>query len=742
MRLRPFLRPWQLTTLVAVLAPLHSAAAQQVARSDSAARLTIDRIFRRGDFDPDPAPTIRWMQDGQSYVDLRSATGGGSDIVRVDLPTGDTTVLIAAAQIVGADGKRLEIEDVALSSDETKALIAHDSRPLLPHKDGGFYHVVDLRTKRLTPLSRGPLPLQHAKLSPDGRRAAFVRDNDLWLVDLSSGAERRLTRDGSETILNGISDWVYDEEFDIEDAWRWSPDSKRIAWIRFDQSRTPKDPLVRDTAVYPTVTFYRHAKPGQPNSRVRVGVVDVATGASRWLDIGADTSSYIPRLGWLGVDSVVVQRLPRRQNRIDVLMLSAATGRGRTVITERDSAYVDVQDQPVWIDGGRRFLWSSDRSGWRQIYLYERSGTLVRQITADGMDVVDIEGVDQAGRGVYVQVAAPDPTQKQIMRFNLDAAGPGTRVTETPGTHALDIGPGARWGVETYSRIHGPPTITAMSLAGTTARRVLVENARVKGNLARLDVRPPEFFRIPMPDGTVRDAYRIVPSSFDSTRKYPVLLYIYGGPANPTVTDAWGDNRYHFHHLLAQQGYIVVSVDPRGAAWRGRDFRKATQYRLGFLESEDILNAIRWLGSRAWVDASRIGMWGRSYGGFMTALVAGRAGTLLKVAMPVVLVADWRLYDSIYTERYMWLPDENPEGYRLTAPLTYVDGISARLLISWSTGDDNVHPTNTVQYVDRLVAAGKPFEMVLYPGRPHPLPGKPTRAHWYGSMMRFVLEHL
>ena len=712
------------------------------ARADSAARLTIDRIFRRGDFDPDPAPTIRWMKDGRSYVDLRGAReGGGTDVLRIDLATGDTVVLASAATLAEG-GKRLEIEDVRLSGDETKALLFHSSRPLVPHKEGGFYHLLDLKTGRLTPLARGAgaRPMQHAKLSPDARRAAFVRDSDLWVVDLATGAERRLTRDGSETILNGITDWVYDEELDLEDAWAWSPDGRRIAYLRFDQSRVPQDPLVRDTAVSPGVTLYRHPKAGQPNSRVRAAVVDVATGVARALETGPDTGVYLARLGWSG-DSVVIQRLPRRQDRVDVLMLSAATGRGRTVISERDTAWVDLQDQPVWLDGGRRFLWSSDRSGWRQIYLHERDGTLVRQVTLDGADVLGVQGVDEANGLVYVQAAWPDPTQKQIVRYPL-AGGRGEPMSATPGTHALDVGPGAKWAVETYSRIHAPPTISAIELPSYAARRVLVANRRVKDNLARLDTRPPELFKLPLPDGTTLDAYRIVPTSFDSTRKYPVLLYVYGGPASPTVTDSWGDNRYHVHHLLAQRGYVVVSVDPHGAAWRGREWRKSTVGRLGLRESDDVIAAIRWMGTRPWADASRIAMWGRSYGGFMTALVAGRAGPLLKVAMPVVPVSDWRFYDSIYTERYMRTPAENPEGYRVTAPLTYASGVTARMLIVWSTGDDNVHPTNTVQYADKLIEAGTPFTMVMYPGRPHPLPGRATRAHWYGSMVQFVIDHL
>jgi dipeptidyl-peptidase 4 len=755
----------------------------------AASRLTIDRIFKSSELASAPLPEVRWLKDGRSYLETRANPAGGVDIVRVDLTTGVAQVLVDAKSLVDERGRPIEVEEITLSDDESKALLFHNSVRVWRTNTRGVYHVVDFRTKRVTPVAtittpgtgastttdssaapflgqrpRNPVnpgfiagglasgaadpDLQmFAKFSPDGRQVAFVRGNDLHVTDLATGRERRLTTDGSDDVINGTTDWVYEEELDLRDAFRWSPDSKRIAYWRFDQSRVPAYPITDELPLYPRVGVLRYPVAGAPNSRVRVGVLDVAgAGAgrptrTRWLDVGGDTGLYVARMEWVGSDSLAVLRLPRRQNRADVLLLSAATGRGRTVLTERDSAYVDVGDEPVWFNGGRQFLWSSDRSGWRQVYLYNRDGSLERCVTQDGMDVLGVVGVDEARGDVYVQAAAPTPTQRQIFRYSLSGKG-GAQVTSAPGSHAATIGPGARYLVDTYSTASQPATRTAYALPSMTRVRVLEDNARLRSTLSALSLRGPEFFRVPMPDGAKLDAYRIVPAGFDSTKRYPVLMYVYGGPAAPTVNDAWGGQRYLWHQLLAQHGYVVVSVDNRGAAWRGRDFRKVTQLRLGQHESQDQIDAAKWLGAQPWVDPKRIGMWGWSYGGYMTTLTAARGGDLFRAAIAVAPLTDWRFYDTIYTERYMWTPQANPEGYKAGAPLNYVEGLRAKFLVAHGTGDDNVHPQNTIQLAERLEAAGRPFYMLLYPNRTHSISGGNSTAHLYDSMLRFVLENL
>ena len=711
------------------------------AAQETPSRLTVERIFVKNEFSGVRAPSIRWLSDGRTYLEVRSNQQGGTDILRVDAVTGSSTIVAEAAAMRAENQSPIVVEELVLGRDENNALLFHSSERVWRQNTRGVYHVIDLRSKRLVPVSRQPGLQMFAKLSPAGGSVAFVRNNDLYVADLASGQERRLTNDGGENIINGTTDWVYEEELGLRDAFRWSPDGRRIAYWRFDQSKVPAFPMVNELSLYPEVATLRYPKAGEPNSRVQVGVIDAAGGSTRWIDVGADTGIYIARMEWLGADSLVIQVLPRRQNRVDVLVASAASGTARRLLTDRDSAYVDVEDQPIWVGNGRQFLWVSDRSGWRQVFLYNRDGSLVRQLTRDGSDVISVNGVDERGGWVYVTAAAPDPTQRQVFRYSLDGRR-REQVTRGAGTHAVTISPGGRYLTDTYSTAAAPAMTTLYELPTMRPVRVLAEPTELRRKLAGLDILPPQFFKLPMPDGTLLDAYRIVPANFDSTLRYPVLMYVYGGPASPTVSDAYGGNRYLWHQMLAQKGYVVVSVDNRGAAWRGRDFRKVTQYRLGVQESQDQIDAARWLGRQPWVDMGRIGIWGWSYGGYMTALATARGGDVFRAGIVVAPVTDWRLYDTIYTERYMWIPQENAEGYRLSSPQHHVPTLKATLLLVHGTGDDNVHPQNTIQLVDKLTAARKPFFMLMYPNRTHSISGGPTQAHLFEMLTRFLDENL
>jgi dipeptidyl-peptidase-4 len=575
------------------------------------------------------------------------------------------------------------------------------------------------------------------------------------VTDLASGRATRLTTDGSDDVINGTTDWVYEEELGLQDAFRWSPDSRRLAYWRFDQSAVPAMPIVNETAAqYPLVSVLRYPKAGAPNSRVTVGVIAATGGATRWLAVGPDTGQYLARMEWVGADSLAVQRLPRKQDRMDLLLVSASTGTGRTVVTDTDSAYVDVEGQGVrWLDGGRHFLLRSDRSGWRQFYLYDRAGRVVRAVTPAGADYLELAGVDSVARVGYFTAAAPTPVERTVFRCSLapgassasGAAGGDaacTRVTPQAGAYAMDVAPGARYAIVAHSRLGQPATVTLAELPSLRTVRTLADNRAVRERVAALAVGAPQLVKVPMPDGTVLDAYRIVPASFDSTRRHPVLMYVYGGPAAPQVTDSWGGTRYLWHQYMAQQGYVVMVVDNRGAAWRGTRFRKLTQYQLGVQESQDQMDAARWIGRQPWGDPARIGIWGWSYGGFTTAMTLARGGDLFKAGIAVAPVVDWRYYDSIYTERFMWTPQENAEGYRKGSVLTYLPGLTARLLLVHGTGDDNVHAQNATVLADALQSANKPFTMLLYPNRTHSISGGTTQLHLFGSLSRFVLENL
>jgi dipeptidyl-peptidase-4 len=454
---------------ILILAVGLSVAAPALPAQDASERLTIERIFARRDFSGSTAPELHWLAAGTSYLVIRPETGEGSSIVRVDAASGRETVLVEPSALV-VDGKPIRVERITLSADERQALLYHGSVQVWRQNTRGVYHVLDLATKRLTPVSRRPGLQMFAKFSPDGRQVAFARGNDLFVTDLSTGRERQLTTDGSDVIINGTTDWVYEEELDLRDGFRWSPDSRRIAYWKFDQSAIPAFPLVDQLKLYPTVTPLRYPKAGERNSRVRVGVLDVASGATRWLDVGADTGIYIARMDWVSADSLIVQRLPRRQNRIELLMVSAGSGTARRILTESDSAWVDVDEQPIWINDGRQFLWPSERTGWRQYFLYNRDGSVARQITRDGADVTALAGVDERRGEVYVIEAAPTPMQRQVFRYSVRDASARTPVTTEPGTHSAALAPGARFLIDRHSAASAPQTATLYELPAIRRR--------------------------------------------------------------------------------------------------------------------------------------------------------------------------------------------------------------------------------------------------------------------------------
>lgn len=712
-------------------------AASTPAAAQRGSELTVDAITH-GAFTGARLPEPQWLADGSAYLDLRPSPGGGNEIVRVNAAIGASTV-VATPQTLTSNGTPLTVESIVISRDGAKVLLFHNSVRVWRQNTRGVYDVLDIATGRVTPLSPAPGLQLFAKFSPDGKRVAFVRANNLFVTDLATHEEQALTNDGSDVIINGTSDWVYEEELSIRDAFRWSPDSKRIAFWRFDQSPIPIFPMLDELSEVAKMIPLRYPRAGAPNSKVTVGVVDAETRKTTWLHTG--DGEYIASLDWAGADSVAVQRMPRTQNRVDVLMLSAASGEGRTLLAERDSAWIDIDDDaPHWLANGTMFLWASERSGWRQYYLYKRDGTLVSRVTRDGVDMTALAGIDEKHGYLYALAAAPTPMQRQLFRYTLKGAAE-TRVTTEPGTHHIHMAPDGGAMVDIASSAQFPGAATLVSLAPKGARHVLEANAELRERLARI-TRAPEFFQLPLPDGSRLNAMRILPPDFDSTHKYPVLMYVYGGPGSQTVVDDFGGDRYLWHEMLARKGIIVVSVDNHGTGARGAAFRDVVYEHLGIHESDDQIASAKWLATQSWVDPARIGIWGWSYGGYMAAMTSFRGGPLLRAAISVAPVTDWRLYDDIYTERYMRTPAENVVGYDEGAPLKYVSGLTASYLLVYGTGDDNVHPQNSIQLIDKLEAANKQFQLMIYPSRTHSISGGNSRTHLYTLLTNFVMQNL
>lgn len=744
--------------ILALAAGLLGAADPARAQEAERGELSVRRIFGTPELLPERFDGA-WKGDPEGWYAVEEDDAGRDEIWRVEAETGERVRWVPAGDLV-PEGRSepLAIADFSFSPDRGKLLLFTDVEAVWRYSRRGTYWVLDLSSRRLRPLSEAPGAQMLAKWGPDGERVAFVRDGRIFLARPSTGEERLLVGSERDEVLTGTMDWVYEEEFGIWDGYRWSPDGERIAFWRFDRGPVGTFYLLDETALYPELRPVRYPKAGTDNSLVRLGVAEVATGEVTWFDPRPGQEGYLPRMEWVADGEIVIQRLNRHQNRLELLRADPETGETSPFFAETDSAWVDVVDDLVWIEGGERFLWTSERDGRRHVYLYRGDGTLVRRLTEGPWEVTDLLGVDEEEGQVYFQASRRSPLTRSVGRVGLDGSGPrwlvgpalagegggpgGGRDLSARGWHSAEFSPDFRWFFHTRSAT-GVPPVTSLRRSDGREVRTLVENAELGARLDSLDLREPEFIRLRAADRrTELNGWLLRPPGFDPAREHPLLLYAYGGPGGQTVTDAWGGTRYLWHQLLARRGFIVASVDNRGTGARGREFRKQVYLRLGQLESEDQLVAARQLGERPSVDADRIGMWGWSYGGYLTLLTAARSGGAIAAAVAVGPVTHWKLYDTIYTERYMRTPGENPEGYRRGSPLEHAAELRSPLLVVHGTADDNVHPQNTLQLVGALEEETTQFRMRLYPNKRHGIGGARTRVNLFELITEFLEEEL
>jgi dipeptidyl-peptidase-4 len=663
-------------------------------------------------------------------------------------------VLVTARELTpqGAEGP-LDVEDYAWTADLRKLLVFTNTKPVWRLNTRGDYWVLDRAGGTLRQLGgrdARPSTLMFAKFSPDGGRAAYVRENNLYVEDLGSGTITALTTDGSRTIINGTFDWVYEEELMnyYADGWRWSPDGRSIAYWQLNADQVKNFDLINNTdSLYSRIIPVQYPKVGEQNSAARIGIVPAAGGATRWLEIAGDPRDhYIPRMDWAASSSqVILQRLNRLQNTDEVMLGDASTGQVRTILTERDSTWVDVVDDVVWLQGGKEFTWVSERDGWKHVYAVSRDGKSIRPVTRGAFDVLEVEGVDDKGGWLYYVASPENPTQKYLFRARLDGKGTPQRISPRtePGTHVYDRSPNYRYAIENYSSLGNPPLIRLVRLPGNEVIRTLVDNARLRARVAGLRRGTVEWLTLPAADGSKMPGVLLKPADFDSSRKYPLLFFVYGGPGNAEVEDQWG-GYYLWHTMLTQKGYLVAIVDNRGTpAPLGRAWRKAVYGKLGVLETQDQASAASTLRRRPYVDGDRVGIWGWSYGGFMTLNVLFQHPELYRMGVAVSPVTHWSLYDNVYTERFNGLITTNREGYDRGSPISYVNGFKGDLLLVHGSGDDNVHFQNSELLINALVAANKPFQMMEYPNRTHCVcQGKNTTLHLFSLITRYLDEHL
>jgi dipeptidyl-peptidase-4 len=747
-------RIWCVLMLLAASGPL-------LAQSDSG-RLTLDSVLT---FHAKTLEPLVWEAGGQGYFKLERSTQGVAELVHYGVETGIRTTVVPADRLVPERAvSPLVIEHFDISADGQQVLIFTESRRVWRSNTRGDYWLLDLRTWRLRKLggAAAPSSLMFAKFSPDGSRVAYVRDNNLYVETVTGGFIAQLTTDGSSHVVNGTFDWVYEEELFCRDGFRWSPDGRHIAYWQLNSEGVKEMELINNTAaLYPIISRFPYPKAGEMNSAARVGVVASSGGATRWFDVEGDPRNhYLPRMEWAaGSDEVVIQQLNRLQNTNVVMLGDVHSGKVRRILVEQDEAWVDIvwpgmdwdkkglaRGDPEWVDRGARFLWASERDGWRRVYSISREGQDVRAITPR-YDVISIEGVDHAGGWLYFLASPENPTQRYLFRAALDGNGTAERLTpaDQPGTHTYLISPGGRFAIHTRSTFDTAPVTGVVRLpAHTAVGPLLIDNTELSNRLAAAKWGSREFLRIDIGEGVALDAWIIKPPAFDPTKRYPALFYVYGEPWAQTVLDAWEGERMVWHRMLAQQGYIIVSVDNRGTPGpKGRAWRKAIHRKIGVLTSADQAGAVRAMLKLPFIDATRIGIWGWSGGGTSTLHAMFRYPDLYQVGISIAPVANIRYYDTIYQERYSGLPQHRADEYRQSSASTFAGELRGHLLVVHGTGDDNVHYQSTETLIDALVAAHKPFTMMAYPNRSHFISeGAGTTRHLFALLTRFLHERL
>jgi dipeptidyl-peptidase-4 len=600
--------------------------------------------------------------------------------------------------------------------------------------------------------------MMFAKFTPDGKKIGYVYKRNIYVQDLRTMRIKQLTKTGSDRIINGTADWVYEEEFNVRDGFNFSPDGNYIAYWNFDTEGVKEFKLVNYTDErYPKIMSYKYPKVGTTNSACRIGVVSVKGGKTKWLDTGDDLrNNYIPRMSWISdTNKVLIQRMNRLQNTNKLMVSQVKKGSLggfvvtplKTMITEKDDAWIDIHDDMKWIQQGSYFTWTSERDGWRHMYMISANGKEVKLLTPGEYDVISVIKIDDKAGWVYYIASPSNATQSYLFRTKMDGSGVTKRLTpmNQPGTHSYQISKDAKWAIHWYSSYNSPTRIDMVSLPKHKTVRVLENNTELRGKIGKLKCGPVEPFKIDIGDGVQLDGWCIKPSHFDATKKYPLFVYVYGEPAGQTVLDYWGGNRHLWYRMLAEQGYVVISVDNRGTpAPRGRAWRKSVYRQIGILASTDQAAAVRAIiATWPFIDADRIGVYGWSGGGSMTLNALFRYPDLYHTGMAGGFISDQLNYDTIYQERYMALPKTNEEGFKNGSPITFAKNLKGNLLVMYGTGDDNCHYQNCEMLVNELVKHNKHFTMMAYPNRSHSVSeGEGTTRHFYELLTRYLNDNL
>ncbi|WP_179374607.1 S9 family peptidase [Winogradskyella wichelsiae] len=701
-------------------------------------QITLQDIWT-GQFRTEGMQALHSMENGNQYSVLNFDRDSGTSTIDIyDYVTlKKVKTLISSADIVEIQG----FFDYKFNADESKLILTTKSEPVFRHSTLGEYYIYDIASKKVTKVSDDLV--QEPTLSPDGAKIAYGFNNNLFVKDLKSGNVEQITTDGEKNkIINGITDWVYEEEFAFVRAFDWNADSNQIAFIRFDESDVPEFSMdVYGSDLYQTQHVFKYPKAGEANSKVSLHLYDLSSKNAKELKVDKVYKDfYIPRLEWTNDANVLsVQFMNRHQNELDLWMIDTNTMTSKNVLAEKDKAYIDVTDNLTFLNDNS-FIWTSELDGFNHIYHYAKDGRLINQVTKGNWEVTDYYGFNEKANTIYFQSTENGSINRDVYSIKLSGKSK-KRLTEKTGTNSASFSADFAYFINTFSSATTPYEYTLHQSKSGKLIKNIQDNKSLTKQLDGYVMSKKEFSTISI-NGNDLNMWTIKPKDFDANKEYPLFMYQYSGPGSQQVANRWNGSNDYWYQMLAQEGYIVVCIDGRGTGFKGADFKKVTQNELGKYEVEDQIAAAKQLGELDYIDNSRIGIWGWSYGGFMSSNALFKGNDVFKMAIAVAPVTSWRFYDSIYTERYMTTPQENPSGYDENSPINHVDQLKGDFLLIHGSGDDNVHVQNTMRMVEALVQADKQFEWMIYPDKNHGIYGGNTRLHLYKKMTNFIHKTL
>lgn len=715
-----------------------------VSNAQERQKITLADIYEKNTFSINAVRGFRWMQNGDYYTSLQKNSNTNThDILEYSVKTGEVvdTLVHGAGLSLEGETNPIAIDSYEFNQSESMILFTTESEKIYRRSSKAVYYVYYLESGKLLLLDEGDKQ-SYATISPDGNKVAFVRDNNIFYKDLAANKLVQVTKDGKKNkIINGFADWVYEEELYLSKVFYWSPDGSKISFLRFDETDVPVYNMQKWGGLYPNDYQFKYPKAGEKNSVVTAHVYDLTLAKTEEIKIDDKEDIYLARMQWLpDGTSMSITRLNRLQNHLEIFHANLSSGKVNLVYEEKAKTYIGINqvDDLLYLEDGKSFIISSEKSGYKHMYHYSMKGKLINQITEGNWEVTDFKGFDEKEKKLFYVSTEVSSIERQLYSISIDGRKK-SRLSAGSGHHTADFSKDFKYYVSTFSNFMAAPKTVLNDSRGKEIK-VLAENNTYEEKTARYGFSSTTYFSVPLENGDSLNAYIMKPYDFDESKKYPVLMYVYGGPGSQNVMNKWNSNAWH--HLLTQEGYLVVCVDNRGTGGKGRDFKHMTYKSLGKYETKDQIRGAKFIAKLPFVDASRIGIWGWSYGGYMSSLCLMIGNEYFRAAIAVAPVTNWKFYDTIYTERYLQRPQDNRQGYEDYSPVNHVDKLDGSFLLVHGTGDDNVHFQNAVELQNALIKANKQFQSFYYPNRDHGINGGNTRLHLYTMMTNFIKENL